>query len=134
MTVLTYHNGSPVYREDIDADLRVEALQPEPLRVPVPAYDPTLVECDCGDEFVTRLDMGLHLGYPSCCVEYYLSLSTMYDLGLEPDNRTTKLWGSGFAPCPTHDEFSEAELITLVNENRSCLNSFLPWLGRWTAA
>lgn len=54
---------------------------------------------------------GVWYGYPKCCIDHFLNRHG----GDSPD---THFDGSGFIPCPTHNEFSKEEMESLINSNR----------------
>lgn len=87
---------------------------------------------------MTNSEVGLHLGYPPCCVldfEHYdrlfevaSDLAPMYAPQImqyvRPDRHLT---GSGFVPCTWHQLNSDPdELVTYIKTHRECS---IPWEG-----
>lgn len=80
----------------------------------------------CEQHFSTATDMGRHYGYPGCCIDDYLHRLLRYDAGLPSDLSPRKLDGSGFVPCPVHDQYSQEALIGLIGDLRECSLAFDP--------
>ena len=62
--------------------------------------------------------LGLHYGYPRCCIEEFRK-----GFG-QVDNSAKKLWGTGYVPCTTCNTKTEQQLIEAINLNRQCPYEF----------
>ena len=70
------------------------------------------------DRFSEFVELGLHLGYPKCCVDNFADECS--DLSRIINRPIRKLTGTGFIPCQVcSDTYTDDELIETITQNRS---------------
>ena len=90
------------------------------------------IKCYCDTIFernkLTTYKLGIHYGYPKCCIRYFMRHSTRS----QRKEREGKMWeevarGSGFIPCPKCAKqtcisgvSAKRYIENLVNKNRKC--------------
>lgn len=73
------------------------------------------------DKFDNMYDLGVYLGYPSCCIDTFLGF--VYSGKLKRNYKFT-LKGTGFVPCETCASRPVDEMVALIDSTRKASVSF----------